>query len=114
MTGMQLHILIICKLLLRPWDLSHRVERQKLMVKSREEMSVRVRKGGSVAYPLPFWLKTVASRSIAPIFVFLCCAVAAGLFGPARAHSNRQPRSWPFGCSTSSRGGFELSKARGH
>ena len=32
------------KLFLRPWDLSHRVERQKLMVISQEEMSVRVRK----------------------------------------------------------------------
>ena len=35
--------------LLRPWDISHRVERQKLMVKSWEEMSVRVRKGGFMA-----------------------------------------------------------------
>ena len=41
--------LVIFKLLLRPWDISHRVERQKLMVISREEMSVRVRKGGFVA-----------------------------------------------------------------
>ena len=41
--------LCICKLLLRPWYLSHRVERQKRMVNSREEMSVRFRKGGFVA-----------------------------------------------------------------
>ena len=34
--------------LLRPCDISHRVERQKLMI-SQEEMSVRVRKGGFVA-----------------------------------------------------------------
>ena len=32
-----------------PWDLSHRVERQKLTVTTREEMSVRVWKGGFVA-----------------------------------------------------------------
>ena len=37
------------KLLLRPWDPSHRLERQKLMVNSRVEISVRVRKGGFVA-----------------------------------------------------------------
>ena len=37
------------KLLLRPWDLSHRVERQELMVNSQEEMSVRVQKGVVVA-----------------------------------------------------------------
>jgi len=37
------------KLLLRPWDLSHRVERHKLMVISRDEMSVRVWKGGFMA-----------------------------------------------------------------
>ena len=36
------------KLPVRPWDLSHCVERQKLMVVSREEMSVRVQKGGFV------------------------------------------------------------------
>ena len=40
------------KLLLRPWDLSHRAERQKLMVISQEEVSVLVRKGGFVAYLL--------------------------------------------------------------
>ena len=34
---------------LRPWDLSHRVERQKLIVNRREEMSVRVQKGGFMA-----------------------------------------------------------------
>ena len=38
----------IFKLLLRPWDLSHCVERQKLMVSSQEEMSVRVLKGGCI------------------------------------------------------------------
>ena len=37
------------KLPLRPWDLSHRVERQKLIVNRREEMSVRVQKGGFMA-----------------------------------------------------------------
>ena len=36
-------------LLLQPWDLSHRVQRQKLMVNSLEEMSVRIWKGGFVA-----------------------------------------------------------------
>ena len=36
-------------LLLQPWDLSHHVERQKLMVTSWEEVSVRVQKGGFVA-----------------------------------------------------------------
>ena len=49
MTGMQKLIDFMFKLLLRPWDLSHRVERQKIMVISRREMSVRVRKGGFVA-----------------------------------------------------------------
>ena len=43
------------KLLLRPWDLSHRVERQNLMVTSQEEMSLRVRKGGFVANLLLRW-----------------------------------------------------------
>ena len=38
--------LVILKLLLRPWELSHRGGRQKIMVMSREEMSVRVWKGG--------------------------------------------------------------------
>ena len=32
--------LLIFKLLLRPWDPSHRVERQKLMVNSQEEAAV--------------------------------------------------------------------------
>ena len=49
MTGMQNQFFVILKLLLRPWDLSHRVERQKLLVNSREEMFVRVWKGGFVA-----------------------------------------------------------------
>ena len=48
MTGMQ-NLIIFLKMLLRPWDLSHRVERQKLMIISLEEMYVRVRKGGFVA-----------------------------------------------------------------
>ena len=48
-TGMQNLFFIICKLFLQPWDLSYRVERQKLMAISQEEMSVRVRKGGFVA-----------------------------------------------------------------
>ena len=42
MTGMHNLFFLICKLLLRPCDLSHRVERQKLIVISREELSVRV------------------------------------------------------------------------
>ena len=49
MTGTQHLFPYIFKVLLRRWDLSHRVERQKLMVTSREEMSVRVRKGGFMA-----------------------------------------------------------------
>ena len=36
----------IFKLLPWPWDLSHRVERQKPMVNGQEEMSVRVQKCG--------------------------------------------------------------------
>ena len=40
---------VIFMLLLRPWDLSYRVERQKLMVNSRKEMPMRVQKGGFVA-----------------------------------------------------------------
>ena len=36
-------------MLLRPWELSHRVKRQKLKVNSQREMSMRVRKGGFVA-----------------------------------------------------------------
>ena len=39
----------VFKLLLRPLDLSHRVERHKLMVNSKEEMSVCVWKGGFMA-----------------------------------------------------------------
>ena len=46
---MQNLFILILKLLLRPGDLSHRVERQKLMVISWEEMSVRVWKGGFTA-----------------------------------------------------------------
>ena len=41
--------LFIFRLRPRPWDLSHRVGRQKLMVTSREEMSVRFRNGGFMA-----------------------------------------------------------------
>ena len=37
------------KLLLRPWVLSHRVERQNLIVDCREEMSLRVWEGGFMA-----------------------------------------------------------------
>ena len=39
----------LLKLILRPWDPSHRVERQKLMAISWEEMSERVQKGGFMA-----------------------------------------------------------------
>ena len=42
----------VFELFLEPWDLSHRVERQKLMVNSQEEMSMRVQKGGFVANSL--------------------------------------------------------------
>ena len=45
----------ILKLLLQPWDLSHRVKRQKLMVESQEEMSVRVWKGCFMASLLLHW-----------------------------------------------------------
>ena len=41
-------IFCIFELLLRPWELSHRIERQKLMATSQEKMSVRVWKGGCV------------------------------------------------------------------
>ena len=44
MTGTQNLTFFIFKLLLRPWDLSPRVERQKLMVNSRQEVFVRVQK----------------------------------------------------------------------
>ena len=43
------HQTFYVKLFVRPWDLSRRVERQKLMAISWEEMSVRVRKGGFMA-----------------------------------------------------------------
>ena len=48
MTGMRILLYLNFEVALRPWDLSHRVERQKLMVNSREGVSVRVRKGGFV------------------------------------------------------------------
>ena len=48
MTEME-HVFFWFKLLLRPWDLSHHLERQKLMVNSWEEISVRFRKGGFAA-----------------------------------------------------------------
>ena len=63
MAGMRNLILWIFKLLLRPWDLSHRVEHQKLMVTSREEMSVRVRKGG-------FMANLILHLSFRPIVLF--------------------------------------------
>ena len=47
--------LLIFKLLLRPWDLAHRVERQKLMVTSREGVSVRVPKSSFMANLLLLW-----------------------------------------------------------
>ena len=40
---------LVLKLLLRPWDLSHRVKPQKLMVTSQEEVSVPLQKGIFVA-----------------------------------------------------------------
>ena len=49
MTGMQHLTSLLFRLLLRLWDLSYRVERQKLMVKNWEEMFVRFWKGGFVA-----------------------------------------------------------------
>ena len=36
---------VLKKLLLRPWDLSHRLERQKLMVTSQEKTAVRPKNG---------------------------------------------------------------------
>ena len=48
-TGMQHLFFCFVKLLLRPWNLSRSVELQKLMVNSREEMSVRVQKFGFMA-----------------------------------------------------------------
>ena len=52
MTEMQHVFFCDSKLLVRPWDLSHRVERQKEMVNTWREMSVRVRKGGVMAHLL--------------------------------------------------------------
>ena len=49
MTGMQNLISFVSKMLLGPWDLSHRVERQKLMVTSGWEMSVRIWKNALMA-----------------------------------------------------------------
>ena len=40
-------VFFVFELLLRPWDLSHRVDRQKLMVTSKEETAVRPKKGPS-------------------------------------------------------------------
>ena len=48
MSGIQ-NLLLFLKWLLRPWDVSRRAERQKLMVNSREEMSARVQKVGFAA-----------------------------------------------------------------
>ena len=45
MTGMQHLLYFIFKLLLRPWDLSHRVECQQLMVTSQEETAVPPQNG---------------------------------------------------------------------
>ena len=45
MTGMQSLIRFNFKLLLRPWDLSRRVERQELIVTSPEETAVRPQNG---------------------------------------------------------------------
>ena len=47
--GVQHLIFSLFKLLLRLWDLSNRVERQKFMVECREEMFMRVGKGGFMA-----------------------------------------------------------------
>ena len=54
-TGMRNLVSIFFKLLLRPWGLSHRVERQKLMVKKREEMVGRVQKGCFMAKLLQYY-----------------------------------------------------------
>ena len=51
MTGMR-NLIVIFNLILRPWELSHRGERQKLMVNSWEGMSVHVGAGGLVASSL--------------------------------------------------------------
>ena len=61
MTGMQ-HLTFFT-LLLRPWDLSHRVERQKLVAIGWEVMSVRVRKGG-------FMADLLLGQNLSPSFVF--------------------------------------------
>ena len=57
MTRMQKLFNVIVGLLLRPWELPHRVKRHKLilLISSQEEMSVRVRKGGLVANSLLRW-----------------------------------------------------------
>ena len=54
----------ILKLLLRPWDLSHRVERQKLTVTSREEMYVRVCKGGFCGWGVCYLSAIYKNRQI--------------------------------------------------
>ena len=48
-TDMHNLICLICELLIRPWELSHRVERQKTMLIRQEKTSVCVQKGGFVA-----------------------------------------------------------------
>ena len=47
--GIRNLIFLFVQLLLRPWDVSHPIERQKLMVNILVEMSVCVQKGGFMA-----------------------------------------------------------------
>ena len=65
---------LIFKLLLRPWDLSHRLERQELMVNTREEMSMRVRQDGE--WLAHFYIRVLVSmfylRPCNHIYIYIC------------------------------------------
>ena len=60
-TGMQNLIFQLLKLPPRPWDPSHRVEGQKLMVNIWVEISVRVQKGGVVELIVTLELRSQCS-----------------------------------------------------
>ena len=60
------HLILLFRLLLRPWDLSHRVERQKFMVKSQEEIYVRV-------WKVVLWLTYLYIRTLVPRFYLKLC-----------------------------------------
>ena len=68
-TGMQTYFVFTFELLLRPRDLSHRVQRQKLMVDSQEEMCVCV--SGEVV----LWLTYFYVRVLVPMFYLKLCNV---------------------------------------